>query len=196
MLHKLLRFAGLTGVYAALSVLVGCAMVGAEKPAPVVARAAAPAPTPAPAPAAVPTPHPAPVVTPATKPAPNPVPVLKTVVTMDHNKATLDKLDLFRLDRDIVDKLPGIGTVKSATVSGHADQLGAESYNQKLSEKRADAVKKYLISKGMDASKIETFGFGKTLPVSSCPDPKDRKALIACLEPNRRVEVEITGTPK
>jgi outer membrane protein OmpA-like peptidoglycan-associated protein len=57
-------------------------------------------------------------------------------------------------------------------------------------------VRAYLVSKGADASKIETFGFGKTMPVKSCPDQKDRKALIECLEPNRRVVVEIQGTPK
>jgi OOP family OmpA-OmpF porin len=51
------------------------------------------------------------------------------------------------------------------------------------------------VSKGADAAKVEVFGFGKTMPVKSCQD-KDRKALIACLAPNRRVEVEIQGTPR
>ena len=57
-------------------------------------------------------------------------------------------------------------------------------------------MKAYLVSKGADASKIETYGFGKTLPVKSCPEQKDRKALKACLEPNRRVEVDVQGTAK
>ena len=61
---------------------------------------------------------------------------------------------------------------------------------------RANAVKAYLVKKGVDASKIETFGFGKTSPIKSCPDQKDRKALNACLEPNRRVEIEGEGTAK
>jgi OOP family OmpA-OmpF porin len=81
-------------------------------------------------------------------------------------------------------------------VNGHTDRIGSSQYNQKLSERRAETVKAYLISKGTDASKIETYGFGKTTPVKSCPDQKDRKALIACLQPNRRVEVEVKGVPK
>jgi OmpA-OmpF porin, OOP family len=52
------------------------------------------------------------------------------------------------------------------------------------------------VSKGVDAGKVETLGFGKTLPVKSCPDQKERKALIACLADNRRVVVEVQGTPR
>jgi len=201
MLNKLLRSTGLTGALVALSVLVGCATMEAEKPVPPPAAAPAPKPAPAPAPAPVTTPVPAPAPAPApmAKPAPKPAPkpaVLKSVVYFDFDKSNLDKLAVFRLDRDVVEKLPGVGQVKFATVGGHTDRIGSTVYNQKLSERRAAVVKKYLVSKGMDASKIETFGFGKTVPVQSCPDQKDRKALIACLEPNRRVEVEVTGTPR
>ena len=57
-------------------------------------------------------------------------------------------------------------------------------------------MRAYLVSKGIDARGVETFGFGKTLPVKSCPDQKDRKSLIECLAPNRRVVVEIQGTPR
>ena len=80
-------------------------------------------------------------------------------------------------------------------VNGHADRLGSPQYNQQLSEKRAEAVRAYLVSKGVDASGIETLGFGKTLPVKSCPD-QERKALIECLAPNRRVVVEVQGMPR
>jgi outer membrane protein OmpA-like peptidoglycan-associated protein len=52
------------------------------------------------------------------------------------------------------------------------------------------------VSKGVMPSKVETIGMGKTLPVKSCPDQKDRKALNACLQPNRRVEIEVRGMPK
>jgi OOP family OmpA-OmpF porin len=86
--------------------------------------------------------------------------------------------------------------VNSLLVTGHADRLGSAQYNPKLSEKRADAVRAYLVSKGVDASKVETLGFGKTLPVKSCPEQKNRKELIECLSPNRRVVVEIQGTPR
>jgi OOP family OmpA-OmpF porin len=95
-----------------------------------------------------------------------------------------------------VAKIKDVGEVRYINVNGHADRLGTAQYNQQLSEKRADAVRAYLVSKGVEASKVETFGFGKTTPVKSCPDQKDRKALIDCLTPNRRVEVEIQGTPR
>jgi OmpA-OmpF porin, OOP family len=95
-----------------------------------------------------------------------------------------------------VAKLRDLKDVRYIIVNGHADRLGSTQYNQKLSEKRADAVRAYLISKGVDASKVETLGFGKTLPVKGCPDQKDRKGLIECLSPNRRVVVEVQGTPR
>lgn len=68
-------------------------------------------------------------------------------------------------------------------------------YNRRLSEKRAEAVRAYLVSKGVDPDKIEVFGYGKTLPVKSCADQKKRSALIECLAPNRRIVVEVQATP-
>jgi len=88
------------------------------------------------------------------------------------------------------------GKVELILVSGYTDRLGSQQYNQKLSERRADAVKAYLVKKGVDASKIDTMGMGKTLQIKSCPDGKDRKALIECLAPNRRAVVEIKGLAK
>jgi OOP family OmpA-OmpF porin len=79
---------------------------------------------------------------------------------------------------------------------GHTDRIGSAAYNQKLSERRANAVKDYLVSKGIAASRITAEGRGKTQPVTkpgACnglPRPK----LIACLQPDRRVDVEVTGT--
>jgi OOP family OmpA-OmpF porin len=122
--------------------------------------------------------------------------VIKAVVSFATNGGNLDKLAESRLDTDVVAKLPALGTLKYMNISGHTDRLGSPQYDQKLSERRANAVKAYLVKKGVDASKIETYGFGKTLPVKSCPDDKDRKALQACLEPNRRVEIEAEGTAK
>jgi hypothetical protein len=60
----------------------------------------------------------------------------------------------------------------------------------------APPVEDHLVSKGVDAGKVEVLGFGKTLPVKACPDQKDRKGLIACLADNRRVVVEVQGTPR
>lgn len=145
-------------------------------------------------PKAAPVARPAPVA-PAAKPAApaHVVIVLKSDETFAFNKATLSPAARSTLDRDVVAKVKQIPNIKFINVNGHTDRLGAAQYNQKLSEKRAEAVKAYLVSKGVDASKIETYGFGKTQPVKACPDQKNRKALIACLAPNRRVEVEVQG---
>ena len=166
----------------------GCATQEPPKPAP------APAPTPAPKPQVTPEIKPAPVAKPEPK---KPARVnLSSRELFEFNKATLTSEAKAKLDAEVVAKLKDVGDVRYINVNGHADRIGTAQYNQQLSEKRAEAVRAYLLSKGVDASKVETFGFGKTTPVKSCPDQKDRKALIECLAPNRRVEVEIQGTPK
>ncbi|MCX7142011.1 MAG: OmpA family protein [Proteobacteria bacterium] len=116
--------------------------------------------------------------------------------TFEFNKATLKKSALSKIDSDVVAKVPNCGKLEMILVSGHTDRLGSQQYNQKLSEKRADAVKAYLVKKGIDGSKIETMGMGKTLQIKACPDGKDRKALISCLAPNRRAVIEIKGPAK
>ena len=83
-------------------------------------------------------------------------------------------------------------------VEGHTDRLGAPAYNQKLSLERAEAVKGYLVDKGgLDASRIKAVGMGETQPTKDTADCKGTKPtpkLIACLQPDRRVDVEVTGT--
>ncbi|MFN0317677.1 MAG: OmpA family protein [Burkholderiales bacterium] len=75
-------------------------------------------------------------------------------------------------------------------VVGHSDRLGSAKYNLRLSERRAQAVRKELIAKGLDGKKIKAAGKGKAQPVSSgCVGTKRTKALIACLQPDRRVEI-------
>jgi OOP family OmpA-OmpF porin len=159
-----------------------------KKPAPAAPppapKAAPPAPKPAPAPAAV-----APKRCDATV-------TLNLDEAFDFNKAVLKQSATAKLDKDVLARLPTCAKLEMILVSGHADRLGSAQYNQKLSEKRADAVKAYLIKKGVDGSKIETMGMGKTLQIKSCPDGKDRKALISCLAPNRRAVVEIKGVAK
>jgi OOP family OmpA-OmpF porin len=174
-----------------------------------VAGCATEAPKPAPKPeAAAPAPAPAPVATPRAaepvKPAPAPVaapkkPAVLTVTStelFEFNKATLTAEARTKLDNEVVSRAKDFGNLTLVHVDGHADRLGSPQYNQKLSEKRAEAVRAYLVSKGFDGAKIETLGSGKTNPVKSCPDQKDRKALIQCLEANRRVVVEVKGTPR
>jgi OOP family OmpA-OmpF porin len=87
-------------------------------------------------------------------------------------------------------------------VSGHTDRLGSDTHNQALSERRANAVRDYLITRGVPASKISTAGFGRQRPLTTpaqCADERNAK-LIACLQPDRRVEgrveVEISSSPR
>ncbi len=151
---------------------------------------------PAPTPAAPPPPPPAPKPAPAPAPAAAKTLVITSTELFVFNKSTLTPAAKALVDKEVVARLNEFATVQFINVNGHTDRLGSSQYNQKLSERRAETIKAYLVSKGTDASKIETYGFGKTMPVKSCPDQKDRKALIACLQPNRRVEVEIKGLPK
>ncbi len=164
-----------------------------------VPKPAAPAPVaPPPAPRAAPTPAPAPAPAPAAA-APkrcDATVTFGTDETFEFDKAVLRKAAMAKLDQEVVAKLPQCATVELILVSGYTDRLGSQQYNQKLSERRANAVKAYLVQKGVDASKIDTMGMGKTLQIKSCPDGKDRKALIACLAPNRRAVVEIKGLAK
>ena len=189
-----------------LSIAAAVALIGAcatepEKPAPAPAPKAAPAPTPAPRaePKPVPPPPPAPVAKPEVKPEPPKKPAVVNLAStelFEFNKAVLTQDARAKLDSEVVAKLKDLKDVRYIIVNGHADRLGSPQYNQRLSEKRAEAVRAYLVSKGVDAGKVETLGFGKTLPVKACPDQKDRKGLIACLAENRRVVVEVQGTPR
>jgi OOP family OmpA-OmpF porin len=190
----------LASIVAALAFIGACA-TEPEKPAPQPAPVVKPAPPPPPQ--AVPAPPPPPKPAPVAKPEPKPEPPKKPAVVnlastelFEFNKAVLTPEARKQLDSEVIAKLGDMREVRYIIVNGHADRLGSPQYNQQLSEKRADAVRAYLVSKGVDASKVETLGFGKTLPVKACPDQKERKGLIECLTPNRRVVVEVQGTPR
>jgi OOP family OmpA-OmpF porin len=116
----------------------------------------------------------------------------------DFDKAILTPAGRQAIDAEVMAKLGEFARISSVIVSGHADRLGSAQFNQKLSERRADAVKAHLVSKGLSPDQIETFGYGKTQPVPgvSCPDALKRAQLIECLAPNRRVTVEVKGDPK
>ncbi|MGH8855823.1 MAG: OmpA family protein [Telluria sp.] len=150
---------------------------------------------PPPAPPA-PMPAPAPVVEPPPPPpvAPPPPPPPR------FEKVTLEATKLFEFDKsDIIMPAPKLDEIAAALmadtnvtdvhISGHTDRLGSEKYNQALSERRANAVRDYLVSKGIDGNRLKAFGKGESTPLVQCTQ-KNRKALIDCLEPNRRVEVE------
>ncbi|MDP9920986.1 outer membrane protein OmpA-like peptidoglycan-associated protein [Variovorax boronicumulans] len=86
------------------------------------------------------------------------------------------------------------GSVRSIVVTGHTDRLGSDSYNDALSLERAKVVRDLLASQGMDASRIHAAGMGKRQPlVVNCEGTRPTPSLIGCLQPNRRVEIEVTG---
>lgn len=100
----------------------------------------------------------------------------------------------------------GDSNVQSARVEGHTDFMGSEQYNQALSERRATRVANYLVERGVPASKISVAGLGESQArmTASCQaevnklgrrvsQAKRRQALIACIEPDRRVDVHITS---
>jgi OOP family OmpA-OmpF porin len=83
-------------------------------------------------------------------------------------------------------------------ITGHTDRLGSSEYNQRLSERRAMAVKNYLVTvRGLEASRITATGLGETQPVTraeDCVGERRTAALVACLQPDRRVDVDVKGT--
>ena len=114
----------------------------------------------------------------------------------DFNKATLRPEGKKKLD-DVVAKSQGL-VLEVIIAVGHADRIGSAAYNQKLSEKRAAAVKDYVVSKGIPANRVYTEGKGSKQPVTKpdqCKGAKSAK-VIACLQPDRRVDIEIIGTKK
>lgn len=145
-------------------------------PAPVApAPAAAPAaPAPAPAPAAA-----APVA-PATEKV-----SFAADAFFDFDKAVLKPEGKAKLD-DLADKVKGI-TLEVIVAVGHTDSVGSDAYNQKLSEKRAQAVKDYLTGKGIEASRVYVEGKGEKQPVADNKSSDGRAK-------NRRVEIEVVGT--
>lgn len=91
-----------------------------------------------------------------------------------------------------------ISQVKSAkvAVAGYTDRIGSDAFNVKLSQERADSVSNYFVAKGVAADAISATGYGEANPVTgaTCDQVKGRKALIACLAPDRRVEIAVNGT--
>jgi OOP family OmpA-OmpF porin len=147
--------------------------------------------------AAPPPPPPPPVAAPAPKPAPKPVTEKVTFsadVLFDFDKAVLRPEGKTRLD-DLVSKLGGTA-LEVIIAIGHTDPIGNLGYNQKLSVRRAEAIKAYLVSKGIEPNRIYTEGKGPSQLVKKC-ERKDFKTFqdyVACNQPNRRTEIEVVGT--
>jgi OOP family OmpA-OmpF porin len=167
-----------------------CWRDGSWTPATAIAEcdgALKPPPPPAPAP-----PPPPPAAPPAPKPAPV-VPVAPTSekVTFaadaffDFDKSVLKPEGKAKLD-DLVSKMGGINLEVIIAV-GHTDSVGSDAYNQKLSVRRSEAVKAYLVSKGVEKNRVYTEGKGEKQPVADNKTSEGRAK-------NRRVEIEVVGT--
>ena len=152
---------------------------GAIAPAAPAAPRAAAAPAAAPA-AAAPAPAPA-----------APAPTVATKVTFaadaffDFNKSVVKPEGKAKLD-DLVGKIKGINLEVIIAV-GHTDSVGGDAYNQKLSVRRSEAVKAYLVSKGIEKNRVYTEGKGEKQPVADNKTAEGRAK-------NRRVEIEVVGT--
>ncbi len=151
-----------------------------------------------PAPAVIePTPPPAPIAVVAPEPAPKPMITKVTLdadALFDFDKAVLRPAGRASLD-DFVAKLKDIDP-EVIIATGHSDRIGSPGYNQRLSEQRVEAVKAYLVSRGIESKRTHTEGKGETQPVTKageCNGAVTAK-LIACLQPDRRVDVEVVGT--
>ncbi|MFA9500844.1 porin OmpA [Mannheimia sp. E30BD] len=85
---------------------------------------------------------------------------------------------------------------QAVQVNGYTDRIGSESFNLKLSQRRAETVANYIVSKGTNPANVTAVGYGKANPVTgnTCDAVKGRKALIACLAPDRRVEIQVQGS--
>ena len=151
------------------------------------------APAAAPAPRAAPSPVPAPGAAPAKPAAAKPEKVTTaSAVNFDFDRYVIRPDARGRLD-DMVGKLRNVNLEVIIAV-GHADRIGGDAYNMKLSVRRADSVKAYLVSKGVAASRVYTEGKGERQPVKDCKGDGKTKELIACLAPNRRAELEAVGS--
>ena len=148
------------------------------------------------------------MVTPAPPPPapPPPKPVTRTIDISADGMFAFDKAELSPVGKSRIDQLldglrqGGITSIDSVKILGHTDPLGSDAYNQKLSEQRANAVRDYLVSKGVPAERITAEGRGESqlkVTEADCKakgEAKSRNALIACLAPDRRVSLEVTGT--
>lgn len=136
-------------------------------------------------------PAPAPVAAPMPAPAPEPAPVMAMTMQaetlFDFDKAVLKPAGKAALDALVSDAAQV--NVETVIAVGHTDATGPDGYNQALSIRRVEAVKAYLVSKGVPSEQIKTEGRGESQPVASNETRQGRAQ-------NRRVEIEVVGTEK
>jgi outer membrane protein OmpA-like peptidoglycan-associated protein len=134
---------------------------------------------------------------------PKPQPAAPRSVSVNFETEPLFSFDKYAIRADQKTKLDeliaslGGAEIESITVIGHTDRIGTTAYNQRLSERRAASVKNYLVNKGIPADRIHMEGRGKSEPVSGDACNKTRgKKLISCLQPDRRVDVSVSGSKR
>ena len=176
-------------VLVAVAFAAACATVEEPKPAPKPQPVPAPAPKPEPKPAP---PPPPPAPKPEPKPEPKPKPVAEKVtfaadVLFDFDKSVIKPEGRSKLD-DLASKVKGIN-LEVVIAIGHADSIGSDEYNQRLSVRRAESVKAYMVSKGIEPNRVYTEGKGEKQPVASNRTADGRAK-------NRRTEIEVIGTRK
>lgn len=173
-------------------------VVGSDFPAGCICdKALMPKPVCEPPPVVVPPPAPAAMV-----PPPPPVPTSQKVTIpadalFQFDKSTLSASGKTTLT-EFSDKVKTLN-LEAVVAVGHTDRIGSEAYNQKLSERRAQTVKDFLIGQGIAADRVYIEGRGKSQPVTTDCSGKDspkNKKLIECLAPDRRVVIEAVGSPR
>jgi OOP family OmpA-OmpF porin len=143
-----------------------------------------PPPPPAPKPEIRPEPKPEPV---APAPTPEPVRIILEDIHFDFDKATLTPVakEILKKNVEVIKAHPEIGL----EIQGHTSAIGSEEYNRKLSVKRANAVKEYLLKEGIAAEKLTAVGYGKMRLEVPEPRPKNKESQAA--KTNRRVHFEV-----
>jgi OOP family OmpA-OmpF porin len=173
----------LFAAFVAVAFAAGCAST--EPPKPEAKPEPVPAPAPAPKPEAKPAPPPA-----APKPEAKPKPVAEKItfaadVLFDFDKSVIKPEGRSKLD-DLAGKAKAVN-LEVVIAVGHADSIGSDEYNQRLSVRRAESVKAYLVSKGIEPNRVYTEGKGEKQPVASNKTAEGRAK-------NRRTEIEVIGT--
>jgi OmpA-OmpF porin, OOP family len=123
---------------------------------------------------------------------------LQTETLFAYNKSDLGTDGKQQINDGIVGMMKKYPKDGAVLITGHADRIGSDEYNMALSQRRADAVKAYLIEQGIDDKRIETAAKGKSQPIVSCDKVKGKanrknEALITCLQPNRRIVLNLNG---
>jgi OmpA-OmpF porin, OOP family len=129
------------------------------------------------------------------------IPVIEKITVSSNalfgfDEAKLEPSELWRLNR-LTDSIKTAKSLEEVVLVGHTDRLrsdGHQERNQILSEKRAESIRQYLIGKGIAADKIHASGAGSSQPLVECSTKQSKEKQVACLQPNRRVEIILRST--